>query len=292
MGIALGALLGACGGGGEGAGAGGSPTGGGGGGFVASGGGAGDGCVDEARSVYLLGKGRELVRFDPASLSLEEIGKLNCPVEGGPNVDLPTPFSMAVDRSGTAYVHYNDGSLFTVDVTTAQCSLSGYQSGQLSSFQRFGMGFSSNSPGSAEETLYISSFEPGDGVATLETSTMTIERVGFYGGGIGGPAELTGTGDALLYGFFLSDPVQVAQLDKTTSKVVDAVTLPQVDIGTAWAFAFWGDDFWLFTAPGGLTSQVTRMHRGSVVTEVVIEDAGFVVVGAGVSTCAPVEPPK
>jgi hypothetical protein len=288
------ALLVACGGddGEDSGGSGGTTTSTGVGGFVGAGGASDDGCADEARSVYLLGKGRELVRFDPGTLSLEEVGKLNCPVEGGPNVELPTPRSMAVDRSGTAYVHYTDGSLFIVDVKTAQCSVSGYQPGQLSAFHLFGMGFSSDSPGSTKETLFISSHDPGDGIATLDPSTMTIDRVGFYGTGTDGPAELTGTGDAELHGFFLTDPVQVAQLDKTTSKVIDTVSLPSVDIGTAWAFAFWGDDFWLFTAPGGITSQITRMHRGSVVTEVVVEDAGLLVVGAGVSTCAPVEPPK
>jgi hypothetical protein len=251
-----------------------------------------EGCDAAARSVYLLTKERALLRFDPATLLIEEVGTLDCPANGGPAVPIATPFSMAVDRSGTAYVHYNDGSLFSVDVTTASCTSIGFELNQLTAFLRFGMGFSTDGVGSSNETLYLSSYAPGDGLAVLNTTTLGMERLGFYNGGVEAPAELTGTGDGRLYGFFLTTPVQIAELNKQNADLTNVVELSQIDIGNAWAFAFWGDDFWLFTAPNGSTSQVDRMHRGSQVTETMIDDVGFLIVGAGVSTCAPLEPPK
>jgi hypothetical protein len=64
------------------------------------------------------------------------------------------------------------------------------------------------------------------------------------------------------------------------------VTPPGIDIAGGWAFAFWGGDFYTFTAPSGNTLvQRYRPSDGSVVT--VSSLAGRQVVGAGVSTCAP-----
>ncbi|MEZ4443088.1 MAG: hypothetical protein R3B72_28590 [Polyangiaceae bacterium] len=291
----LGALAACSSGGVDGAGGQGGEGSGEGGGLLVSTGSGGNtaGCADEARWVYLLGKGRELVRFDPGTVTLTEIGKLNCPVAGGPNTnDNPTPFSMAVDRGGHAWVHYNDGTLYKVDVNTAQCSVSGFTPHQLSSFLRFGMGFSTNGANTQAETLYLSSFEPGDGIATLEFPSLDVKRVGFYNGGVSSAAELTGTGDGKLYGYFLANPVRISEIDKETSDIVSTVSLFDVSIGTAWAFAFWGNEFYLFSAPGGMTSRIDRLQRGAAQVEPVLDDAGLVIVGAGVSTCAPLEPPQ
>ncbi|MCA9590689.1 MAG: hypothetical protein KC657_35560, partial [Myxococcales bacterium] len=59
----------------------------------------------------------------------------------------------------------------------------------------------------------------------------------------------------------------------------------------AFAFAHWGGDFWLFTAPQG-KSQVTRLKYDDGTVETVKTDVGFEVVGAGVSTCAPTTTPR
>lgn len=252
--------------------------------------GADDGCADEARWVYLLGEGRELVKFDPGTLTLTDIGQLDCPAQGGPAVPTPDPFSMAVDRSGFAWVLYSDGTLFHMDVKTAHCTATSYQPKQLTAFELFGMGFVSDQPGSQSEHLYLGAYG-GDGIATLDVSTLKVERVGYYNG-VSGPAEMTGTGNARLFGFFLSEPVEVAEIDKGTSKVLSETELPTIDIGDAWAFAFWGGDFWLFTSPDGPTSHVDRYRPSDGTTTRMIDDAGISIVGAGVSTCAPIVPPS
>jgi hypothetical protein len=73
--------------------------------------------------------------------------------------------------------------------------------------------------------------------------------------------------------------------------VISEHALPSVQIGDAWAFAFWGGDFWLFTSPTGPTSKVDRYRPSDGTTTTMIPDTGIKIVGAGVSTCAPVVPP-
>jgi hypothetical protein len=250
-----------------------------------------DGCAESARFVYLLDKERELVRFDPETLSLEVVGLISCSVVGGPAVGIPTPFSMSVGRDGTAWVLYSDGSVHTVDVTTAECRPTDFIPNQLPAFELFGMGFVTNGPDTRDETLFVASYSPGDGIGTLDLGDLGIRRQGFYDV-LDGPAELTGTGDGHLYGFFFSNPPRVAEIDKVTADIKWQNQLPGVSIGQAWAFAHWGGDFWLFTAPEITTSKITRFRPSNGAIDVMVEDAGLLIVGAGVSTCAPLVPPK
>ncbi len=265
-------------------------------GFLTSGtgfGGGNDGCADDARLVYVLGSDRQLMSFDPSTLTFTQVGVVNCPVQGGPAVPPPKPMSMAIDRQGFAWILYGDGSLFHMDVKAPDmCMKTDFQRAQLTGFDLFGMGFVSDAPGSQAETLYLGAYTSGDGIGRLDLSTLLIDRVGYYDK-INGPAEMTGTGDGRLFGFFLTNPaVQVAEIDKTNSHVISKRPLDKVHIGGAWAFAFWGGDFWLFTSPDGPTSHVDRYRPSDGTTTRMVEDAGLQIVGAGVSTCAPVVPPK
>lgn len=250
-----------------------------------------EGCAESARFVYLLDKQRELVRFDPETLSLDVVGTIACSVVGGPAVGIPTPFSMSVDRTGIAWVLYSDGSIHKVDVTTAQCSSTAFIPNQLPAFELFGMGFVTDGPNTTDETLFVASYSPGNGIGTLDLGDLAIRRQGFYDA-FDGPAELTGTGDGHLYGFFFSNPPRIAEIDKNDADILWSNQLPGVSIGQAWAFAHWGGDFWLFTAPEITTSKITRFRPSDGSIDVMVEDAGLLIVGAGVSTCAPLVPPK
>jgi len=55
----------------------------------------------------------------------------------------------------------------------------------------------------------------------------------------GQSAELTGTGDAKLFGFFTTSPVRVAQIDKSSAKILSDHTVSGVATPLAWAFSFW-----------------------------------------------------
>jgi hypothetical protein len=198
---------------------------------------------------------------------------------------------MAVDRSSIAWVVFNDGRLFRVDiVNNATCTATTYVPNQASGFNTFGMGFVSDTPGGSTETLYLGSYD-GVGIARLDLSTMAVAPVGAYDL-LSDPAEMTGTGDARLFGFFQSFPSTiVAEIDKASGHILTQAPQPTVDIGTAWAFAFWGGDFWLFTCPNSVSSQVDQYRPSTQATSTVVTNVGFRIVGAGVSTCAPFEPP-
>jgi hypothetical protein len=60
-----------------------------------------------------------------------------------------------------------------------------------------------------------------------------------------------------------------------------------VDQGFGWAFAFWGGDFYTFTSPTDVGSVVQRFRPGDGTITSVAEFQPGVIVGAGVSTCAP-----
>ena len=94
-----------------------------------------------------------------------------------------------------------------------------------------------------------------------------------------------------LWGFFpssLSTP-KVSQINKTSGASGASFSMPTA-MGTpeAWAFAFWGGDFWVFLKRN--TDSSTSVYQvkgsdGSVSTP--LPNTGRKVVGAGVSTCAP-----
>ena len=240
-------------------------------------------CANGTSLIYVLGKNQGLYGFDPATLAVNQVGTLSCPQNGG----TATPFSMAVDRNAVAWVLYNDGHLYRVETGTAACTATSFVPDQ-NGFKKFGMGFVSDAPGTNEETLFAANEY---GLGTIDVSSLVLEPVaGTFG--FSAAAELTGTGDARLFGLFFGFPPYISELDKTTSQLLDEKPLDTIDIGTGFAYAFWGGDFWVFTAPNGTSSQVDRFDPVAGIATTELSDVGFKIVGAGVSTCAPVTRPK
>jgi hypothetical protein len=176
------------------------------------------------------------------------------------------------------------------------------------------MGFSTDSSSSTSETLYVAAtgngislppipgFDAGSlfggsqGLGKLDLTAQTLSSIGPFTGGLAGQnAELTGTGDGRLFGFFVTTPIQLAQIDKSSGATSSPAQLSTVETPTAWAFSFWGGDFYLYTSPGtpGRTSNVTHYNPSTqAVDTAYMKNVGFNIVGAGVSTCAPTTPPK
>ena len=85
----------------------------------------------------------------------------------------------------------------------------------------------------------------------------------------------------------------MAEIEKTDAKVLSQA--PQAPISyppgsSNFAFAFWGGDFWLFVGPGSKTD-VFQYKPANGQTKLV-QTTSAVIVGAGVSTCAPTKPPS
>lgn len=251
-------------------------------------GGGASACAKETQFIYTLAADNILYKFDPPTLAFTVIGTLNCPNS------FASPFSMAVDRNAQAWVVFTDGTLARVDTKTAKCTPTSFAPGQ-SGFTTFGMGFSSNSPGSADETLFVSESSFGGstlGLAKIDVQTLQLTPIGMYDK-VNARAEMTGTGDARLFAAFEGSPYDVAQIQKTDAKVL--MQAPQSAInyppgGSNFAFAFWGGDFWLFVGPGTSTDVFQYKPLTGVTTKVSSTSAE--IVGAGVSTCAPTKPPS
>jgi len=165
---------------------------------------------------------------------------------------------------------------------------------------RIRKGVTHKAPAGAAETrtFRIYRFDPSSG-ENPRVDTFELDVVAPFSGDTGNPvaqAELTGTGDGRLFGFFAPTnmnnvpPSFIDQIDPRSAKVLSSVLLPDVIEGGGWAFGFWGGDFYTFTAPDNNTTVVTRYKPsdGSV-TQVATAPSGVVIVGAGVSTCAPQE---
>ena len=118
---------------------------------------------------------------------------------------------------------------------------------------------------------------------------MELTIVGSFGGSIGNP-ELTGTADGRLFGFgrdnFLPTGFHFSEIDSSNAKVLSDTIVPVGTPGSAFAFAFWGGDFYFFTSEGSGLSDVTRLHPDDGSLKIVAT-LDRTIVGAGVSTCAP-----
>jgi len=262
-----------------------------GGDFPDPGAGSGGDCSDAAKLVYVISDQDTLYSFSPSALTFNTIGKLTC-ADDGSNVN-----SMAVDRSGTAWVNYTNGKIYKVSTKDASCSDTPFKPRQEGFTNELGMGFSSNSKGSKDETLFVSD-NAGLGLGSVDLGTFKLTALGAYtDANAGSNAELTGTGDARLYGFFTTKPAGLAQITKADGSTPNVTSLPTVNASEGgYAFSFWGGDFWFYTAfptpdqPDPTTS-VTHLETATGKASVALSNIGFVIVGAGVSTCAPIAPP-
>jgi hypothetical protein len=243
-------------------------------------------CSKDNEQIYVVTRESDLYQFAPQALTFTKVGPINCAGSGA-----ATPFSMAIDRKGTAWVLYNDGRLYNVSTKDGRCSSTGYQPDQAN-FHTFGMAFVSDVSGGKAETLYVADYD-AKGLGKIDTASLKLSFIGAYSG-FSAAGELTGRGDARMFAFFNKKPpvdyVRVSELDKT-AKILATKNLTALDVGSGWAFAHWGGDFWLFTAPNG-ASQVTKYSFDNDTSQTVKQGLGFVIVGAGVSTCAPVTTPR
>ncbi len=255
-------------------------------------------CADPSTTfIYLVTSENDLYSLNPANGSLVQRGTLDCPFQ----TPGAAPFSMSVDRKGTAYVLYGapnpagtpvylPGELFRVSTKDASCAPTTFVPGQHG-FDVFGMGYALDGPGASTETLYVAeiSFQkPSKGLASIDTTSMTLSPIGLFSSNPSNELEMTSASDGNLYGFFL-DAAQsvgwVVQIDKPTASVLSETQIP-VAAGSALAFAAWGGNFYIFTAVQGSTNvTLYKPSDGSVTPNWMM--IPHTVVGAGVSTCAP-----
>jgi hypothetical protein len=237
-------------------------------------------CEDAGTQyIYVITEENGLYSFYPPTLGFTKIGDINCS-------QTATPFSMGVDRSGIAYSVFTDGNLFQISTLNAACKGTTFKPGQ-SGITTFGMGFSGAAD--AGETLYIA----GEGTNTarlgsIDTQSFKLSVIGPFQPKNGGRCELTGTGDGRLFAFCLpqgqGNGGDLVNLDPQTAQIISEVSVPVGGSQDAFAYAFYGGLFYIFTGSSGST--VTTFDPISLQTKAVAS-LSSTIVGAGVSTCAP-----
>lgn len=259
--------------------------------------------------VYVVSSAYELLRFRPKTGEFELIGKIKCPTKGSDS----TPFSMAVDRSGKAWVNYTGtdaGQIFLVDTATAACEKSPFDRDYAvgKNWKNYGMAFVSDGEGGGGEHLYladatgfaIGNFGSDKGLARVNSDSGKIEPVGQWDNATivkRGGLDLSGRGDGKLFAFVVDGTASgsplVAEIGKDDAKILSTATQSSLPNAiNAWAFAHWGGSLYLFHSSGvGANSKVSKYTPGGG-TSVVVSSSKYRIVGAGVSTCAPlIEPP-
>ena len=246
--------------------------------------------------VYVVDTSDRLYSFNPRdpNNAFRLLGTLRCPT--GSALDgsgKAHPFSMSVDRMGRAWVLYNSGEIFWASTKDASCTASGFKPRQ-SGFELYGMGFVSDTAGAEQETLYLAGGPYNNqsvGDLGRVDSALTVSKIGSLRLQGQSSPELTGTGKAELWGYFPGGSPFVAQIDKATAMNKATYSLPRLTgTPTGWAFAHWGGRYYVFitVSTGGDKSYVYEFDPATGMAKVFLSDTKIKVVGAGVSTCAPV----
>jgi hypothetical protein len=237
------------------------------------------GCDAGAQFVLLLSAEREIYRFDPLTLAVERLASVGC----HPNLT-----SMTVARSGIAYVSSSDGQLFSVVPESGECAALPFDSSQLS-FTRFGMGFVADDVPRGESLFIAQQLTEAHNISVIDLDSFELRLIGQFDPPLP-PLELTGSGDGRMFGFHVASataPARLIEIDKQTAALGAGVEIPIGESYRGFDFAFWGGDFYLFvTLVGELDAAVLRYSpvESSVVT---LGRIPPIVIGAGVSTCAP-----
>jgi hypothetical protein len=242
-------------------------------------------AINDVELVYLVDDLDGLYSFDPRKLPddpFRRIGKLACDTTSTPN-------SMAVDRSGIAWIGYQNGTVHHASILDAHCL--NHSSRPRGAPRRFGMGFVTDGPGSTTEKLFVAGPDAATKLATLgtENTPITWNEIASLAKREDNP-ELTGTGDGKLFAYFPApDRGFVQQIERSTGKLVGTKWKLAGDEGEgvhAYAFAHWGGVFYVFTTIGE-NSAVHAIHMDNGRQELVKDHLPYTIVGAGVSTCAP-----
>jgi hypothetical protein len=237
-----------------------------------------------AELVYVIDQfNYRISTFNPQTKTFQDLGSLSCPVSNG-----GTPFSMSVDRQAIAWVLFTNGELFKVVLPSLACTKTTWAGG--AGLKVFGMGFSTNEPMGDVDTLFVgggqTQTQASYTLAKLDTISMVATPIGTQTQ----LPEMTGNAKAELWGFMPDTAnARVVQFDKTNGSALKTYMLPSLGgTNTAYAFAHWGGDYWVFLRKNAEAATTVYQVDGATGTmEGMTPAPGRTIVGAGVSTCAP-----
>jgi hypothetical protein len=232
--------------------------------------------------------------FSPPG-TFSEVGLLDCITNG-----VAAAAAMAIARDGLAYILFSDGELFQMDTTqfpmlemggpggTIPCMVTTHMPG-LGGDVAFGMAYVGTPD--AGEMLYAIPSNASE-LDIIDPQMLDLGALGPLGPVNVAGASLSGTSDGRLFAFYgAGGGSAVAQIDPSLRKETALTAFPGLPLGSASAIAFFGDVLYLFTAPSTATSssitQFDTLDSTAVTTPMSINEE--IIVGAGVSTCAPAQ---
>jgi hypothetical protein len=248
-------------------------------------------CKDAGLTpIFVVSLQMQLFRFDPPTKVFDLVGTLDCPLAQPGD----TPVTMAVDHDETAYVTFLSGSMFEVSTQTAACSPTSFAPEVAGApFVLLGSCFAAD-PDLTEETFFVSGIsDAAPLLARLNPPSFALTTVGPLA--TDGIPELTGTGDGRLFGFvnsvFVGESVtpELVELDPGSASVSSESVLGTPTDPAGFAFAFWGGDFYFFTGADDGDSTVAKLSNNGDFEPTYAVLAQQNIVGAGTSTCAPLQ---
>jgi hypothetical protein len=249
-------------------------------------------AVQDAELVYVIDSRANLLSFDPRKLPdnpLHLVGRLRCTGQSTPN-------SMAIDRKGVAWIGYQNGKIYRASIVDAKCDKQGWVP-RGDTTRVFGMGYVTKGPRTEEELLFVAGGidDPKFTLATIDTEQKSWDPIGRLA--IHGHPELTGTSEGKLYAYYPTPGRGfVQEIDRANATPIGPVWKLPTNGGVvdSYAFAHYGGVFYVFTTVDGGMSSVHAIDKNTGKVKLVANDLGYEIVGAGVSTCAPLleQPPN
>jgi hypothetical protein len=244
-----------------------------------------------APAAYLLALNGTLFAFDPGTLAVRALGVPSCPAPSWAQ-----PWTLTVSPSGSAYVSYSDGNLYTFDLRTLACTKTQYVSGQLGFLGWEGITLSASN-GSDRMFFYGTTSQVG-ATSALAVSDLTSFHL-FQAGPVApgnAPFPVDLKMDAYERLFALSIDGTLVQIDPATGAIVgeDHTGFDGVSTGGNWALMTFGDQLYFFSGPSGAVGRYDLSSKsilpvGQVDQEVVgasavpcIADAGAAATDAAV----------
>lgn len=246
------------------------------------------GCTEAAKLVYLVSKQKELWAYNPATsgtAAYRKVGALRCATTSAPQ-------TMGVDRTGSAWIFYSDGSLHKVDVTTGACTSTGFTYPDVIPFEglNLGSGFTALGGDPTRETFFL--LRSAEGLSTFDARANRLTETGKLVGSIG---ELSGGPDGRLFAFNPMGTPKISEVNTTTFALTPVKTFASSFFSGVRSFALarYAGSFHMFTASLAVDGIATGPSKTTVydptTDTITTRDAniGFTVVGAGQSVCVP-----
>jgi hypothetical protein len=248
-------------------------------------------CTDGGKDfIYLVGDPEDasyyardtLYTFDPDSYVMTNVGPLTCPDYDLHSPHSSTPYALAIDRAGVAYVDsFLNGALYRIDGRTGACASTAYDP-KTQGGAPYAMSFVAGEDGG--ERLYVATWPYAGGeLSTLDTTTFAVAPLAKLDSYL---FAFTGTGDGRLFAFSPATTSTSAHLYELRPPSASFLhEYPLRDAGVDTTIAFWEGSVFLFSI-GGTSSEVDRYDLVTQTrSRVATLDVG--IYAATTLTCAP-----